>query len=180
MANPTTIRLREVRTPREFTFEPDGEYRAALARDLGLIALRKLSLSGRVLPQGDADWRLDARLGATVVQPSVATLDPVTTRIDEPITRRYLAEPPALPDGDEFEMPDDEIEPAPSALDLGAILAEALALSLPDFPREEDEEEVTVSVAGPGVEPMTDEDAKPFAALKNLRDRMSSGESGED
>ena len=63
---------------------PDAAARGALAEELGLLDLRKLRLSGRITPDGDSGWRLDATLGATVVQPCVVTLQPVTTRIDEP------------------------------------------------------------------------------------------------
>ncbi len=77
------------------------------------------------------DWRLEAKLGATVVQPCVVTAEPVTTRIDDPVTRRYLAQMPE-PQGDEVEMPeDDSAEPLPDVLDLSAVMAEALALALP-------------------------------------------------
>ena len=100
--------------------EPDAAGRAAVAAHLGIPALRKLRLEGRLAPEGRRDWRLDAILGATVVQDCVVTLDPVTTRIDEPVVRRYLAalEPP--PPG-ESEMPeDDEAEPLPAALEAAA------------------------------------------------------------
>lgn len=157
-----------------FDVTPGPDRLAALAAELDLLDLRKLRFTGRLQPDGPRDWRLEATLGATVVQPCRVTLKPVTTRIDEPVLRRYLArwdEPVKA----EAEMPeDDTAEPLPETLDLGAVLAEALALALPPFPRAEDAEEGSQVFAGPGTAPMTDKDVKPFAGLASLRDRLKS------
>ncbi|MBF9058818.1 DUF177 domain-containing protein [Rhodobacterales bacterium HKCCSP123] len=157
----------------DFEITPDAETRAGLAADLGLLGLRKLRLAGRLVPDGKQDWRLEASLGATVVQPCVVTAEPVTTRLDEPVTRRYLADMPE-PEGEEVEMPeDDSTEPLPATLDLMAVLAEALALALPQYPRAEGAELGEAVFAAPGVAPMTDEDARPLAGLAALRDRLA-------
>ena len=67
-------------------------------------------------------------LGATVTQACVVTLAPVITRIEETVTRRYLADMPE-PEGEEVEMPeDDSAEPLPVIIDPGAVMIEALAL----------------------------------------------------
>jgi uncharacterized metal-binding protein YceD (DUF177 family) len=95
----------------------------------------------------------------------------VTTRIDETVERHYLAEMPDLPDGEEIEMPDDTAEPLPAALDLGAVMAEALAIALPPWPRADDAELERSTFAGPGTRAMTDEEARPFAGLKGLLDK---------
>jgi uncharacterized metal-binding protein YceD (DUF177 family) len=88
------------------------------------------------------------------------------------VTRRYLADW-REPTGEEAEMPeDDTTEALPEALDLAAVMAEALALALPDYPRAPDAETQTRQFAAPGVKPMTDDDAKPLAGLAALRDRM--------
>ena len=161
------------------SWRPDADERASLAEELGLLGLRKLAFTGQLTPDGARDWRLDARLGATVVQPCVVTLAPVTTRIDEDVIRRYLAEMPDLPAGDEIEMPEDETaEPLPASLDLKTVMREALALALPDFPRAEDAPAGDMSVTRPGSEPLSDDDVKPFAALKSLRKKLEGG--GDD
>lgn len=182
---PPFDRLSLARLPRgsarSFEIVPDAATRAALAEDLGLLALRKLRFTGQVLPEGARDWRLEAMLGATVVQPCVVTAEPVTTRIDDPVTRRYLAEMPE-PEGDDVEMPeDDSAEPLPDVLDLSAVLAEALALALPLYPRAQGAALEQTVFAAPGVAPLTDEDARPLAGLAALRDRLSpGGTDGED
>jgi len=155
---------------------PDAEARAQMAQALGLLGLRKLRLSGRLIPEGKRDWRLEAQLGATVVQPCVITAEPVTTRLDEPVTRRYLADMPE-PEGDEVEMPqDDSAEPLPATLDLTDVIAEALALALPLYPRADGAALDSAQFAAPGVAPMTDDEAKPLAGLAALRDRLAGGE----
>ncbi len=175
----TSFRPREVTRARAFSLAPGAETRAALADRLGITAIRKLTFKGEIAPQCGTDLRLEATLGATVVQPCVVTLDPVTTRIDEPVTRTYLAEMPEPPAGDEIEMPeDDSAEPMPREIDLAEIMAEALALALPPWPRADGAPPVEVSVTEPGKMPMSDDDAKPFAALKALREKPG-GDSGE-
>jgi uncharacterized metal-binding protein YceD (DUF177 family) len=163
-----------------FEIVPDAETRAGLATDLDLLALRKLRFAGRLIPEGVRDWRLEAMLGATVVQPCVVTAEPVTTRLDETVERRYLSDLEE-PTGEEAEMPeDDTLEPVPVVLDLSAVLAEALALALPIYPRAPGAALEEAVFAAPGIAPMTDQDAKPLAALAALRDRLSGDDAGED
>jgi uncharacterized metal-binding protein YceD (DUF177 family) len=155
-----------------FDLRPDAEDRAALAAALGIDAVRKLRFSGTLVPEGARDWRLEADLGATVVQPCVVTLAPVTTRIETGVARRYLADW-REPEAEDAEMPeDDTTEALPDRIDLSAVVAEALALALPDYPRAPEAELETGQFAAPGVKPMTDEDAKPLAGLAALRARM--------
>lgn len=156
------------RIPQSFEISPPPETREVLTRRLDLSALRKLRFTGVLSPEGDQDWRLEAAIGATVVQPCVVTFAPVTTRIDERIERRYLADIADLPDGNEIEMPDDEAESLPASLDLGVVMAEALSLALPAWPRADGATLEQQNFAAPGTAPMTDEDARPFAGLKAL------------
>lgn len=163
----------ERRRGARFALEPDAEARAALAGRLGIEAVRKLSFAGSVMPEGRDDWRLEARLGATVVQPCGVTLAPVTTRIEEDVMRRFLAHPPVPPEGGEVEMPEDETEePLGEAIDLRAVMEEALALALPPFPRAEGAELGEARFTEPGRTPLRDDDVKPLAGLKALRDSL--------
>ena len=165
------IKCQSVRDRISFSLEPDADARAELAQSLGVRALRKVRLEGRLSPDGDLDLRLDARLGATVLQDCVATGNPVTTRIEERVIRLYVHDLP-VPVGEEVEMAADEnADPLPTTLDLEEVLAEALALALPSWPRIEGAEPVRISVSEPGTSPMTDADARPFAALKSLQEK---------
>lgn len=156
-----------------FDVVADAARREALAAEMGILGVRKLRFQGTVAPAGKADWTLTGTLGATVVQACVVTLEPVTSRIDEPVERLYLAEMPPAPEAAEVEMPeDDTTEALGDVIDLGQVMAEALALALPIYPRAEGADLEQAQFAGPGVAPMTDEDARPFAGLKELRDKL--------
>lgn len=166
----TTIRLADPapRLVTPFELRPDAPALAALAEALGITAIRKLSFTGKLTPTGRRDWLLEGALGATVVQPCVLTLAPVTTRIDESVTRRYLTDLPD-PGPGETEFTDDESEALPPVLDLSEVMAEALALALPPWPRAEGAE---LGEAGDGSE----EAERPFAGLAALRDQLGKSE----
>jgi hypothetical protein len=154
------------RRPLEFVIEPEAAEAAALAADLGLRAVGGLRLTGRLAPEGLADWGLRARIEAVAVQDCVVTLEPVETRIAEDVERRYLADLPPPPPG-ETEMPeDDRVEPMPAQIDLGELLREALALALPPWPRA-DGAGLGEFAAEPGqaTPPQEEERARPFAGL---------------
>ncbi len=173
MSDSTVLATAAVAKPVAFDLRPDEAARAGIAARLDLLALRKLAFTGAVAPSGSQDLTLEATLGATVVQPCVVTQEPVTTRIDVPVLRVYLAEMEE-PTVDEVEMPeDDSAEPLPEGIDLNAVMEEALALALPDWPRAEGLDPVDLTVTEPGVAPMSDDDAKPFAGLKSLRDKLA-------
>jgi len=168
---PTIIRSAEVqgRRARAVALLADAEARAAVARDLGLLALERLELRGTLRPEGAADLVLEARLGARAAQPCVVTLEPVWTTLDAPVLRRYVADMPDVPPG-ESEMPeDDTVEPVPEAIDLVAVAAEALALGLPDYPRAAGATLGEAAFGPPGSAPLRDADVHPFAALRALR-----------
>jgi uncharacterized metal-binding protein YceD (DUF177 family) len=154
-------------------FEPDAAELEAMAGSLGLSALRKVRLEGELRPRGRRDWDLAAHLGATVVQPCVVTLAPVTTRIEEDVERRFRADLPEPAPGAEIEMPeDDALEALPERLDLSRVLMEALALAVPEYPRAEGASLGEAVFTEPGQAPLTEEAAKPFAGLAHLRDRL--------
>lgn len=174
--NLRTLRVAELPQNRATAFElrPDAAALEAIAADMGLLGLRKLSFRGTVRAEGQDDWLLEGTLGATVVQPCVVTLEPVTTRIDGPVRRLYLADPsPILPEGEEIEMPeDDTAEPLGDVIDLEGVMIEELALALPAWPRAEGAGIGSVTVTEPGVTPLTEEAMKPFAGLAALRDKL--------
>ena len=173
------IKSASVRSAVPFELKPDAENRQKLAADLGIRGIKKLAFLGEVRPDGTTDLVLEAHLGATVVQNCVVTMDPVTTRIEEPVVRHYIADF-IEPEGDEVEMPeDDTAEPLPETLDLEEIMAEALALALPPWPRSDGVEPVEISVTEPGNTPLSDDDLRPFAALRALRDGDGNSEDGE-
>ena len=162
------------RRPTPFAVQPDPAGMASLCDELGLIDLRKLRFEGTLAPEGRHDWRLEAKLGATAVQPCVVTLAPVTTRIDTPVLRRFVAQSDAFAAGSETEMPeDDTLEPLGTEIDLMAVLRESLALALPDYPRADDAMLSDATAAPDGAAPITEAETRPFAALAGLRDKLT-------
>ena len=161
------------RHPTAFSLVPDAAARAALAAELALLDLKKVTFTGEIAPEGKHGWRLSGHLGATVVQPCVVTLAPVTTRIETDVARRYLPEDEQFEAGSESEMPEDEtVEPLSAAISPAAVMAEALALALPDYPRADGAALQEATFAEDGVTPMSDDDARPFASLKSLRGKL--------
>lgn len=157
---------------RAFDLRPDAETRRALAEELGLLELSSLRFSGELRPDGRADVALDARLEAEAVQACVVSLAPVPARINLPVLRVYVADM-VVPEGEEVEMPeDDSREPLPDVIDLDAVLVEALALALPDYPRAEGVTLGEQVFAADGVEPLRDEALKPFAGLAALKAKL--------
>lgn len=179
-----SIRLSDLSSTREhsFTLVPDAEQLKALREDLGLLGLKKLRFEGSLIPDSKRDWRLKAKLGATASQPCVATLEPVTTRVDVFVERLYTADynDPALATAEnesEIEVPeDDTVEPIPVSLTLRDVASEALVLALPDYPRAPGAELSETQFTQEGSDAMTDEDTKPFASLKSLRDKLEKGD----
>ncbi len=174
MPDNTALRVADLpqNSPTAFDLRPDSATLAALADELGLLALRKLRFSGQINASGRKDWELTGKLGATVLQPCVITMEPVTTRIDTEVRRLYLADLPEI-EAEEIEMPeDDNVEKLTSVIDPAAVMTEALALSLPLYPRKEGANLQEAVFAEPGQKPLTDEDVRPFAGLAKLRDAL--------
>lgn len=166
------------RKPTRFVFAPEAAARAAIAADLGLLALHRLTLTGELAPTGRADFDLRAELLAEAVQPCAITLAPVPARIAETVHRRFAAEL-STPAGEEVEMTDDETDPLPEVIDIAAIAVEALALALPPYPRAPGAELGEAVFAAPGVAPLTEADLKPFSGLAGLAEKLrGSGEKG--
>jgi len=175
----TVFRITELspHRPLGFNLRPDNATMERIRVHLDLIALRKLSFTGELHSEGKHDWRLDARLGATVVQPCVVSLDPVTTRLDEDVSRLFVADMPQTPESDEIEMPEDEsVEPLRDTIDLEAVMIEALTLALPDYPRRNEAELEQRTFTPPGAEPIKDEETKPFAGLAGLKQKLERDE----
>ncbi len=175
--NPDILRVAELSARRSVPFDlvPDAATLSQLAADLDLLSLRKLRFRGSLSAQGPQEWLLRADLGATVVQPCGITLAPVTTRIEEKITRRFTPEAEATETapGAEIEMSDDDnLEPLGAEIDLHRVMMEALLLALPAYPRAEGAELGQITAAEAGADPLDDAASRPFAKLAALRTKL--------
>jgi uncharacterized metal-binding protein YceD (DUF177 family) len=179
--NPDILRVAELsaRRPVRFDLVPDADTLTQLAAELDLLSLRKLRFHGTLSAQGPQEWLLRADLGATVVQPCGITLAPVTTRLEEKITRRFSPEGEAAepPPGAEIEMPeDDSLEPLGAEIDLRRVMIEALLLALPAYPRAEGAELGQITATEAGTNPLDDAASRPFAQLAALRAKLQNEE----
>ncbi|PCJ06102.1 MAG: hypothetical protein COB16_14120 [Rhodobacteraceae bacterium] len=156
-------------SPTSFDIRPDITTLKALAEEFGLRGLRKLRFSGQIMAKDRRDWQLTATLGVTALQVCVVTLDPISTRIDVPVKRQFLAGVETS-DEPEIEIPeDDNVELLGSHIDPHAIMLEALTLVLPQYPRKDGATLGESIYTEPGQAPMRDEDTRPFAGLADLR-----------
>ena len=162
----------------ELTFDPTQIRQ--FAQELGLISLKKLRFTGELTAKGRDQWELTADLGATVQQNCVISFVPVTTRIDEKITRRYVPEDVFEQVAEDEEIAeasgDDAMDILPAEIDLLDVFRETLVLALPDYPRAEGVELGERVFSEEGIKPMRDADAKPFAGLAALKEKMEKGD----
>jgi uncharacterized metal-binding protein YceD (DUF177 family) len=182
LSHPLIVRQLPTRKATRFDLTPDDDARAALAAHAGLIALPFLRFRGEVRPRGRQDLQLEATLEAVVVQPCSVTLAPVTTRLNETVERRYLADY-AEPAGDEVELDgNDSDEPLPEVIDAGMVATEALILALPLYPRAEGAALDEAVFAPLGATPLRDADLRPFAGLAALRATLApkAGQDGKE
>ena len=165
------LRVGALRRAGPFAFDVVAEpaEAEAVARLLGAEAVRKLRLRGALAPEGADGWRLDATLGATVTQSCVVSLEPVVTRIDAPVVRRYAPDATQASEFDPDAADEDEIDPLEAEIDLGLVAIEALALALPAYPRRPDARLEPAAIAPPGAAPLAEAEVRPFAALAALR-----------
>lgn len=128
---------------RTFAIEASPEERLALAQRFDIPSVDQLRASGVVRPEaGGRRVKLDGRLEAAVVQTCVVTLEPVPASINADFERFYgydvLEEEAESVRRELFlDLSDDlPVEPlSGDLLDLGAAVAEQLALELDPYPR---------------------------------------------
>lgn len=162
------------RKPTRFSWTPDAPARVALAVELDLLALHRLTFEGQIDPVGRDEFRLQGQLVAVVDQACIVTLAPVQTEVRDPVLRRYLAGLVA-PETDEAEIPaDDSLDPLPEVLDIPEIAVEALMLALPLYPRAIGAEFDAQSHGSAGLSIEQDQPKKPFAGLSALAEQLKS------
>lgn len=140
----------------------------ALARQFDLQRLVSLTAELTPVAQGKT-LHIAGRVRAILVQTCVVTMEPFENQLEEPVDVRFSGESgdfaagrEVLP-GNEAEW-DDPPEPLPrDALDLGALVAEHLALGIDPYPRSPGAT-FDMRAAGEG----EDRPDSPFAALRGL------------
>lgn len=156
-----------------FRFRPGKSVLAELAREIRANSVSNLTFCGEVRAESPDEWLLHGRLGATVRQQCVVSLDEVKSRIDVAVERRFLADMDRVYPGLECPVPDDDtVEPLASTIDLYGLAREVLLLELPTYPRV-DEAVVPEVVDPPPLPDRDDGGSRPFAVLSEFRGRMA-------
>lgn len=196
-----TERLREARGGLTLAAEASVEERAAIAAAYDLAALEHLSYQARLEPYAEDGWRLVGALSARFTQRCVVTLAPLEARLEEPFERLWrpgealaagaplsaeiAAGAVAEIERETGELAADawrlgaeraaevEVEPTPEPIDPAAAALESFTLALDPYPRAPGAVFDGAAFGPPGAAPLSDEEARPFSALKALRDRQA-------
>lgn len=157
-------------TGRELKLSVGEQDRAQIAGLLDVTEVQALEVSLHVV-KFRGGMRVTGRLTASVVQPSVVTLDPVHQEISEPVDRVFLpgSEKPRGPTANAEIFVDLEGEDLPDHFegpeaDLSSLIIETLALAIDPYPRAEGESLGALGLAEP-----EEEEESPFAGLKSLK-----------
>ena len=168
------LRLDQIRDGQRIDLVAEDAEREAVAQRLGLSGIERLEAHATLGRAGDV-VRVQGRVAAALDQACVVTGEPVAAHVDEPFEIAFV---PAPTGG----SPDEEVELAATdcdivfhdgaTIDLGAAVADTLALSLDPYPRSAGAE---AALKDAGV--ISEEEAGPFAALAQLKKNLG-GEQG--
>ena len=138
---------------------------SAIAKRLGLASLDRLEAHAVIECKGKK-IRAAGRVKAALAQYCAASNEPVPERIDESFELHFLPEPSGLPD-DEVELGAKDLDVVfhdGAGIELGAAIADTLALALDPFPRGPNADE---ALKAAGV--LSEDQAGPFAVLAKLK-----------
>ena len=159
------IRIDQIADGTRLDLSADERERKAIAARLGLPSLARLEAHA-VLTRTNDSVRAEGRLSAALEQHCVITGDPVAAHIDEPFAVQFIREQGAGPH-DEIELGEEDCDTIfyeGGTIDLGAAIADTLALSLDPYPRSASAD---AALKESGI--LTEQQAGPFAALAQLK-----------
>ena len=143
---------------REVAIAAGADELAPVARRLQVVAVEVLTAGVRLRRIAEGVFEATGTVSATLVETCVVSLDPFSHAVAEPFVVRFV---PAGAEADWQDPEDvDEVPYEGSAIDLGELVVEQLALSLDPYPRK------------PGAELVTDPEVVAggaFAGLARLR-----------
>jgi uncharacterized metal-binding protein YceD (DUF177 family) len=142
--------------------------RAGIAERLDLLSLDRLE-AHCALERDGGNVRARGRVKASLEQRCIASGEAVPGFVDEAFDLQFQPEPGHAPD-EEIELKGDELDVIfhdGSAIELGAAIADTLALALDPYPRGPNAE---AALHEAGV--LSEEQAGPFAALAALKGKM--------
>jgi uncharacterized metal-binding protein YceD (DUF177 family) len=151
------------------TLVPDEAERAALARHVDALAVPRLVAELKATPDGKGGVAIEGDLAATVRQTCVVSLEPFDNTVNEHLDLRFLPEGTASAGAEETADERDAADIiSDGVIDLGAIVAEFLALGVDPYPRRPG-----ATFAAPQYE---DGGSSPFAALAKLKAKSRQGD----
>ena len=144
----------------------DEAARTRIAERLGLTRLDRLE-AHVVLERNGANILAKGRVLASLDQSCVITSEPVAAHIDEPFEVKFVPEPTVATPDEEIELAADDCDIMfhdGATIDLGAAVADSLALALDPYPRST---AAAAALKEAGV--MSEAEASPFAVLAKLK-----------
>ena len=161
------LRIEQIRDGELFELVADQAECDSVAQRLGLQALSRLEARAMLHRKGHV-VHAEGRVVASLDQDCVITGEPVPAHVDEPFELIFMPEPEVSRSEEEVELGKadcDVVFHDGSTIDLGAAIADTLALALDPFPRSAGAE---AALKEAGV--LTEGEASPFAVLAHLRD----------
>lgn len=145
----------------------DEQARSGLMARFDLASLDSLDAILSLRPEASGILAT-GRFSAKLAQHCIATGDPVTAFLDEPVNIRFIPEPVV---GGEIELEADDCETMfhdGQTIDLGEAVAQSLGLALDPYPRSPDAEAVLKAA---GVK--SEDEIAPLGALASLKDLLA-------
>jgi uncharacterized metal-binding protein YceD (DUF177 family) len=152
--------------PRSLEIDANEKDRARISEWLGIPSVDRLRASVTLERWRARGVRVLGSLEAEVVQSCVVTLEPIKEAVAAEFEWHFLPGTPKSPKRDlELQVEELDFEPLESGkIDVGAIIAEELSLSLNPHPRKPDANLEAESGSGPA-----EKKENPFAALAALK-----------
>lgn len=160
------LRLDRIHDGERMELVADDDERRSIADRFGLDSIDSLQAHIGLTRKG-ATVRAEGRLFGSLQQSCVVTGEPVPAHVDEPFSILFVPEPEGTRSDEEIELVSDDCDVVfyeGASIDLGAAIADSLALSLDPYPRSAGAE---AALKEAGV--LSEAEASPFAALAQLK-----------
>ena len=160
------LRQDQVRDGERVELTADDAERAAVAARLGLDSLDCFQAHATLTRKG-AVIEAEGRILASLKQSCVVTGEPVPAHVDEPFSLVFMPEPGPGRSDEEIELGSADCDVVfydGGTIDLGAAIADTLALNLDPYPRSAG---AAAALKEAGV--LSEAEAGPFAALAQLK-----------
>jgi uncharacterized metal-binding protein YceD (DUF177 family) len=157
-------------SPAGETFElvPDEATKSKLARHAGVLAIPELKVTLEARPTA-AGADVQGELSGVVRQRCVISLEEFDNPVSERIEVDFAADPGVAASGEDEEEIEDTPDPIiDGKIDLGALAAEFLVLSVDPYPRKPGAELSNLPIEGPE----NSAGKSPFEALSGLKNRI--------